>query len=281
MSTRALAASIASGLLFGTSLLYSDAGAGVASPVAQAAAAAGRGRRRRPRRPERQGLDRSLRRVRRVPAHGADRQGREGPDRRHQAGARVLRARRPRAQRRGQAPAAQRPLGVLGELQVRDRRLRARPAARAWTWCRPPSSAESGHDLASVQLWVEGCKLLKGLDQSACPTPAEWAKQVCRQRAFDNLTANIDRNQGNLLVDGAWNLILIDHSRAFAANRMPVREGAGAHRPPVLRAPEGSRRGLAHGARAAVGVERRGDPEHPQAAGPHRGAPRAAGPRAG
>ena len=76
-------------------------------------------------------------------------------------------------------------------------------------------------DLAAVQLWVEGCKLLKGLDQSACPTPTEWAKQVCRQRAFDNLIANIDRNQGNLLVDGAWNLILIDHSRAFAQNRMP------------------------------------------------------------
>ena len=29
--------------------------------------------------------------------------------------------------------------------------------------------------------------------------------------------ANIDRNQGNLLVDQAWNLILIDHSRAFTA----------------------------------------------------------------
>ena len=85
----------------------------------------------------------------------------------------------------------------------------------------PTVERRVGHDLAAVQLWVEGCKMIKGLDQSACPTPAEWAKQVCRQRAFDNLTANIDRNQGNLLVDGAWNLILIDHSRAFAANRIP------------------------------------------------------------
>jgi hypothetical protein len=75
--------------------------------------------------------------------------------------------------------------------------------------------------LASAQLWVEGCRLLKDVDQSTCPRPMEWAKQVCRQRVFDNLIANIDRNQGNLLVDGEWNLILIDHSRAFAANRMP------------------------------------------------------------
>ena len=78
-----------------------------------------------------------------------------------------------------------------------------------------------GKDLASVQLWVEGCKLLKDVDQAACPRPIEWAKQVCRQRVFDNLVANIDRNAGNMLIDGEWNLILIDHSRAFASDRMP------------------------------------------------------------
>jgi hypothetical protein len=76
-------------------------------------------------------------------------------------------------------------------------------------------------DLASIQLWVQGCRLLKDVDQSACPRPMDWAKQVCRQRVFDNLIANIDRNAGNLLVDDQWNLILIDHSRAFAADRMP------------------------------------------------------------
>jgi hypothetical protein len=78
-----------------------------------------------------------------------------------------------------------------------------------------------GSDLASAQLWVEGCKLLKDVDQKACPRPIEWAKQVCRQRVFDNLVANIDRNAGNMLVDGEWNIILIDHSRAFASDRMP------------------------------------------------------------
>jgi hypothetical protein len=76
-------------------------------------------------------------------------------------------------------------------------------------------------DLASIQLWLTGCKLLKEVDQKKVPHPLEWAKQVCRQRVFDNLIANIDRNAGNLLVDDQWNLILIDHSRAFASDRMP------------------------------------------------------------
>jgi len=78
-----------------------------------------------------------------------------------------------------------------------------------------------GDSLASVQLWVENCRQLSKVDQSSCPKPDEWAKQVCRQRVFDNLVGNIDRNAGNLLIDPEWNLILIDHSRAFAANELP------------------------------------------------------------
>jgi hypothetical protein len=76
-------------------------------------------------------------------------------------------------------------------------------------------------ELASVQMWIEGCRMIKDVDQAACPTPVEFAKQVCRQRVFDNLVANIDRNAGNILVDGQWDIILIDHSRAFASNAMP------------------------------------------------------------
>jgi hypothetical protein len=70
-------------------------------------------------------------------------------------------------------------------------------------------------------MWVEGCRMIKDVDQAACPRPVEWAKQACRQRVFDNLIANVDRNAGNILVDGQWNMILIDHSRAFASNTMP------------------------------------------------------------
>jgi hypothetical protein len=36
---------------------------------------------------------------------------------------------------------------------------------------------------------------------------------------FDELVYNTDRNQGNLLVDPAWNVWLIDHTRAFRTAR--------------------------------------------------------------
>jgi hypothetical protein len=85
----------------------------------------------------------------------------------------------------------------------------------------PTVERRVGADLASMQLWVENCKLLKDVDQKTSPDKDAWAKQVWRQRTFDNLIANIDRNAGNLLVDDHWNLILIDHSRAFAQNTMP------------------------------------------------------------
>jgi hypothetical protein len=86
----------------------------------------------------------------------------------------------------------------------------------------PPSvERRVGSDLGAVVLWVEGCKHVKEVDQATCPRPIEWAKQVCRQKVFDNLIANIDRNAGNLLVDPEWNLVLIDHSRAFASDKMP------------------------------------------------------------
>ena len=78
-----------------------------------------------------------------------------------------------------------------------------------------------GGDLTAVVAWIEGCKHIKEVDQSACPNPPRWAKEACRQRVFDNLTANIDSNAGNILVDSEWNMVLIDHSRAFAVDRMP------------------------------------------------------------
>jgi hypothetical protein len=87
-----------------------------------------------------------------------------------------------------------------------------------------PPTVERKHsgETGSAQLWVEHCTLLRDNDTTTAPDVKAWNKQVYRQRIWDNLTANIDRNQGNLLMDQAWNLILIDHSRAFtAAMTMP------------------------------------------------------------
>ncbi len=77
-------------------------------------------------------------------------------------------------------------------------------------------------ELGSAQLWVDRCVWLKTLKGQQSPDIAAWNRQVYRQRVWDNLIGNIDRNEGNLLVDPAWNLILIDHSRAFVSDTPPA-----------------------------------------------------------
>ena len=62
-------------------------------------------------------------------------------------------------------------------------------------------------------LWIEGVRSWKSVEHEA--KPPKWNREAVRMKMFDNLIGNIDRNAGNLLVDAAWNLYLIDHSRAF------------------------------------------------------------------
>lgn len=81
---------------------------------------------------------------------------------------------------------------------------------------------------ASAQLWVNDAvyrKTLREQNQQA-PNVSDWARQVNRWRVFDNLIANIDRNEGNLLVlrSPDWHLVLIDHSRAFTTTTRMVFE---------------------------------------------------------
>ncbi len=47
------------------------------------------------------------------------------------------------------------------------------------------------------------------------PSPARWTAQMHVLRVFDELIANVDRNQGNMLIDTRWKIWLIDHTRAF------------------------------------------------------------------
>lgn len=69
----------------------------------------------------------------------------------------------------------------------------------------------------SLQLWVENAMMeekrrKKGL---APPRPQEWARQRAAMLVFDALIRNLDRNQGNILIDADWNVWLIDHTRSF------------------------------------------------------------------
>jgi hypothetical protein len=62
-----------------------------------------------------------------------------------------------------------------------------------------------------VRTWTEVLRLDK---------PESWQRELARMKLFDDLIGNPDRNKGNLLVDRAWNLYLIDHSRAFLDDRV-------------------------------------------------------------
>jgi hypothetical protein len=75
--------------------------------------------------------------------------------------------------------------------------------------------------LMSAQMFVERCVWLRDLSGEQPPNVDAWNRQVHRQRVFDNLIANIDRNAGNLLVyrTPEWHLVLIDHSRCFTGSK--------------------------------------------------------------
>ena len=50
------------------------------------------------------------------------------------------------------------------------------------------------------------------------PNTNDWNEQMWITRLFDQLIANVDRNLGNLLIDKAYNIWMIDHSRSFRLN---------------------------------------------------------------
>ena len=72
-------------------------------------------------------------------------------------------------------------------------------------------------EVVSVQVWSEDTRMLKEIQaQNLRPTNLDsYNFQLRRQKVFQNLAGNPDPNQGNILFDPAWNIILIDFSRAF------------------------------------------------------------------
>jgi hypothetical protein len=75
-----------------------------------------------------------------------------------------------------------------------------------------------GKTAGSVQIWLEGALtqdkfLQKSPERSDV---ARWNLQKYLMYVFDALVGNLDRNQGNILVDREGTLWFIDHTRAFA-----------------------------------------------------------------
>jgi hypothetical protein len=74
-------------------------------------------------------------------------------------------------------------------------------------------------EVGALCLWAEDVKGWNLKEPVTGPDPVAWEKQIIRMKLFDQLIGNIDRNQGNLLYDHEYHLILIDHSRAFTGVR--------------------------------------------------------------
>ena len=74
----------------------------------------------------------------------------------------------------------------------------------------------------SAQQWVEG---VVDATDPAVPEGKDrihWESDLLRMTMFDMLIGNRARVPTNMLRDGAWNLILIDHSRAFGTGAARV-----------------------------------------------------------
>lgn len=77
-------------------------------------------------------------------------------------------------------------------------------------------------DLGAAIMWASPTKSFKDLGGPPKAPPAHferWNRQLIRAKMFDNLIFNKDPNLGNWLVDPAWNLILIDHTRSFTTGK--------------------------------------------------------------
>ena len=80
----------------------------------------------------------------------------------------------------------------------------------------PPSvERQLEGNTGAAQLWVENVSGLKENPSPAESNRADWENQLARMTMFDNLIGYRDRSLGNMLRDAEWNLILLDHSRAF------------------------------------------------------------------
>jgi hypothetical protein len=82
-------------------------------------------------------------------------------------------------------------------------------------------------EVGAAIMWIAPAKSFKDLGGPPSAPPAKlaaWSRQLIRAKMFDNLICNIDPNLGNWLVDPAWNLILIDHTRSFTTKKDMVHE---------------------------------------------------------
>jgi tRNA A-37 threonylcarbamoyl transferase component Bud32 len=69
----------------------------------------------------------------------------------------------------------------------------------------------------SLQAWVDlpMCEAERLKKKIRAPEAETWNQQIHKVRMFDNLIYNTDRHANNICISKDWQVILIDHSRAF------------------------------------------------------------------
>jgi hypothetical protein len=75
---------------------------------------------------------------------------------------------------------------------------------------------------AALMWWVDDVAMDEGdrvRNRATDPNPQRATAYVYRQRLFDELIQNVDRNLGNLLYTRDWKMWMIDHSRSFRLGR--------------------------------------------------------------
>jgi len=93
----------------------------------------------------------------------------------------------------------------------------------------PTVEREYKNDKGAAVMWASPTRSFKEFGGKGAPDAppiyaAAWAKQIAQAKMFDNLINNLDPNLGNWLVDPSWNLILIDHTRAFTGGTTMIHQ---------------------------------------------------------
>lgn len=85
----------------------------------------------------------------------------------------------------------------------------------------PTVERRRGSTRGSAQLWIENAVTEERRREENLQPPDHnlWNQQYADMRVFDNLINNIDRNQGNLLLDPEGKLWMIDHTRSFGRDK--------------------------------------------------------------
>lgn len=83
-----------------------------------------------------------------------------------------------------------------------------------------PVTVERRHksQSASFTWWVDDVMMdetERYKKKIVAPDATRWSHQLWTLRIFDQLIDNTDRNLGNMLIDRAWRVWMIDHTRAF------------------------------------------------------------------